>query len=105
MLLLPASGSPWVLGLITIAAAAVVGLLWAPGNALLADGAEARELDQGFAFALTNLAWAAGQTTGAAGSARLAQAAGDALPYLLLAGVCAATVAVLWRAAIVPAPR
>jgi MFS family permease len=105
MLLLPAAGSPWVLGLITIATAPVVGLLWAPGNALLADGAEARGLDQGFAFALTNLAWAAGQTTGAAGSARLAQSAGDALPYLLLAGVCAATVAVLWRAAIVPVSR
>jgi MFS family permease len=105
MLLLPLPGSPWVLGLLTVVAAPLIGLLWAPGNALLADGAEARALDQGFAFALANLAWAAGQTAGAAGSARLAQAAGDALPYLLLAGVCAATVAVLWRAAIVPAAR
>jgi MFS family permease len=105
MLLLAAAGSPWALGLITIVTAPVVGLLWAPGNALLADGAEARELDQGFAFALTNLAWAAGQTTGAAGSARLAQAVGDALPYALLAGICAVTVTVLWRAAIIPAPR
>jgi MFS family permease len=97
MLLLPVPGSPWVLGAIAILTAPVVGLLWAPGNALLADGADARGLDQGFAFALTNLAWAAGQTAGAAGSARLAQAAGDALPYVVLAAVCAATVALLWR--------
>ncbi len=105
MLLLPLPDSAWVLGVVAIASAPLIGLLWAPGNALFADGAEARGLDQGFAFALTNLAWAAGQTVGAVGGARLAQAAGDALPYLLLAGVCAVTVAVLWRAAIVPAPR
>ena len=97
MLLLPWPGSPWLLGALVIVTAPMVGLLWAPGNALLADGAEARGLEPGFAFSLTNLAWAAGQTIGAVGSARLAQAAGDALPYLLLAGVCAGTVAVLWR--------
>jgi MFS family permease len=105
MLLLPLPGSPWVLGAIVIVTAPIVGMLWAPGNALLADGAEARGLDPGFAFALPNLAWAAGQTAGDVGSARLAQAAGDALPYVLLAGICAATVALLWRTAIVPAPR
>ena len=105
MLLLPLPGSPWVLGAIAIVTAPVIGLLWAPGNALLADGAEGRGLDPGFAFALTNLAWAAGQTTGAAGSARLAEASGDALPYLGLAGLCVVTVIVLRRAAIMPVPR
>jgi MFS family permease len=105
LLLLPLPGSPWVLGALAILIAPVIGLLWAPGSALFADGAEARGLDQGFAFALTNLAWAAGQTTGAAGGARLAQAGGDALPYLLLAGICAVTVVVLRRTAIVPVGR
>jgi MFS family permease len=97
MVLLALPDAAWVIGAVTIAAAPLVGFLWAPGNALIADGAEARALDQGFAFALTNLAWAAGQTAGAAGSARLAQAAGDALPYALLAALCAVTVAALWR--------
>jgi hypothetical protein len=86
-------------------AAPLIGFLWAPGGALVADGAEDRALDQAFAFALGNLAWAAGQTAGSAGSAVLAQAAGDALPYLLLAGLCAVTVVVLRRTAIVPAAR
>jgi MFS family permease len=97
MLVLPWPGSPWVLAALVVASAPVVGLLWAPGNAMLADGAEAQGVDPGFAFALSNLAWAAGQTIGAVGSARLAQAASDALPYLLLAALCAVTVGILWR--------
>ena len=38
-----------------------------------------------------NLAWATGQAVGDAGSARLADAAGDHVPYLILAGACAVT--------------
>jgi hypothetical protein len=51
----------------------------------------------GFAFALVNLAWATGQTAGAAGSARLADAVADRAPYLLLAGICALTLGGLVR--------
>jgi MFS family permease len=79
-------------------AAPAIGLLYTPAMAMLSDGAEACGVAQGFAFALINLAWATGQTAGAAGSARLADLAGDRVPYLLLAGVCAATLAVLSRA-------
>jgi hypothetical protein len=44
-----------------------------------------------------NLAWATGQTVGDAGSARLADAVGDRVPYLILAGTCAVTLVLLAR--------
>jgi MFS family permease len=98
MLLLPWPESAWLLGVLIVFAAPAIGLLYTPAMAMLSDGAEACGVAQGFAFALINLAWATGQTAGAAGSARLADLAGDRVPYLLLAGVCAATLAVLSRA-------
>jgi MFS family permease len=98
MALLPWPGSAWLLAILIVLAAPAIGILYAPAMAMLSDGAEAFGIAQGFAFALVNLAWATGQTVGAAGSARLADAAGDRLPYLLLAGVCAVTLVVLARA-------
>ncbi len=97
MLALPWPSSPWVLGGLVILAAPAIGTLWTPAMAMLSDGAEAFGVDQGFAFALVNLAWATGQTAGAAGSARLADAVGDRVPYLVLAGVCLLTLAMLVR--------
>jgi hypothetical protein len=64
---------------------------------MLSDGAEAFGVAQGFAFALVNLAWGTGQAIGDAGSARLADAVGDKVPYLILAAISAATFAVLAR--------
>ena len=93
MVALPWPSSPWVLGGLVILAAPAIGTLWTPSMAMLSDGAEAFGVDQGFAFALVNLAWATGQTAGAAGSARLADAAGDRVPYLVLAAVCLLTLA------------
>jgi predicted MFS family arabinose efflux permease len=74
-----------------------IGILWTPSMAMISDGADGIGIDQGYAVALINLAWSTGQTLGSAGGARLGQAYGDALPYLLLAGLCAATFAVLTR--------
>jgi len=82
----------------------VIGVLWAPASALLSDGADAVGLDQGFAFALLNLGWALGQVAGSSGGAALAQATSDAVPYLLLAAVCAGTLAGLTRLPPWPAP-
>ena len=78
-----------------VLAAPSIGMLWAPSMALLSDGAEAVGIAQGFAFALSNLGWSIGQTAGAAGSARLADATEDAVPYLLLCAICVATLLVL----------
>jgi MFS family permease len=97
MLALPWPTSAWVLGGLIVVAAPLIGTLWTPAMAMLSDGAEAFGVDQGFAFALVNLAWATGQTAGAAGGARLADAAGDRVPYLVLAGACAVTLAMLVR--------
>src|SRR5215211_116139 len=98
MLLFPWPNAAWQLGGLVILTAPAVGMLWAPSMALLSDGAEALGIAQGFAFALSNLGWSIGQTAGSAASARLADATSDAVPYLLLSGLCLLTVAILARA-------
>jgi MFS family permease len=100
MTALPWPSSPWVLGVLIVIAGPLIGLLYTPAMAMLSDGAEAAGVALGFAFALVNLAWATGQTAGAAGSARLADAAGDRVPYLVLAGICALTLGGLARQAV-----
>jgi predicted MFS family arabinose efflux permease len=70
-------------------------VLWVPGTALLSDGAEAAGLEQGFGFALLNLAWAPANAVGAALSGALAEAIGDAAVFLLAAGLCFATLVVV----------
>jgi predicted MFS family arabinose efflux permease len=97
MALLPWPHVAWLLAALVVFTAPAVGILWAPSIALLSDGAEAHGLDQGYAFGLVNLAWAVGQTAGAAGGAGLAQATGDKVPYLALAALCAATLTALAR--------
>ena len=62
---------------------------------LVSEGAQERRLDQGLAFGLGNLAWAAGQAISAAGGGALAQATSDLLPYSLLAAACVVTLCFL----------
>ena len=97
MLLFTWPDRTWQVVLLVLLAAPTIGTMWAPSMALLSDGAEALGIAQGFAFALSNLGWSIGQTAGAAASARLADATSDAVPYVALAGVCVATLAVLVR--------
>jgi MFS family permease len=97
--LLPWPERTWQLAVLVVLAGPAIGILWAPAIAMLSDGAEAHGVEQAIAFALVNLAWATGQTAGAAGSAAVADAAGsDRLPYLLLAAMCAASFVALRRA-------
>jgi MFS family permease len=94
---------PWpgqavlVAGLVLIGVAALA-FFWAPASALLSDVAEGAGLDQGYAFALVNLAWAGGQVIGGSGGAALADRTSDAIPYLISAVLCAVTIA--WLMAI-----
>jgi MFS family permease len=97
MALLPWPEDAWVLGILVVLAGPAIGILYTPAMAMLSDGAEAFGVAQGFAFALVNLAWGTGQALGDAGSARLADAVGDRVPYLILAALSAATLAVLAR--------
>ena len=73
----------------------MIGLLWAPSMAMLSDGADAVGLEQGLAFGLMNLTWATGQSLGDIGGARLGEAAGDEVAYLLLSAICVAAFLVL----------
>jgi MFS family permease len=97
MAALPWPESALGLSVLIVFAGPLIGMLYTPAMAMLSDGAEAAGVAQGFAFALVNLAWATGQTAGAAGSARLADAAGDRVPYFVLVGVCAVTLIGLLR--------
>jgi MFS family permease len=83
------------------------GTLFTPAMTLVSEGAQHQRLDQGLAFGLGNLAWAAGQAIAASGSGALAQATADLVPYSLLAAACLATLCLvrIGRRPVVPAPE
>jgi predicted MFS family arabinose efflux permease len=91
LVVLQLPGSAWLLAVVVVAVAGLLGVLWVPAGLLLTAGAERIDLDHAYAFAFFNLAWAAGFTVGAAGGGALAQVSADAVPYLLLAGAYAAS--------------
>ena len=97
MLILPWPQSAWALAVVVVIASPAIGILYTPAMAMLSEGAEEFGIAQGYAFALTNLAWGIGQGVGEAGSGRLADGLGDRVPYLILAGVAAATLVALLR--------
>jgi MFS family permease len=76
--------------LVVLTALSLAGF-WAPSMALLSDAADASGLEQGFAAALMNLAWALGQTVGSGAGGALAKAGGDILPMVGVAGLCGLT--------------
>jgi MFS family permease len=80
---LPHSAVP--LAALVVVAAPLVGMLWTPAMAVLAEGTEARGVDPAFGFGLANMAWGAGAAIGGGGGAALADATSDAVPLLLLA--------------------
>ena len=90
-LLAPTLASPWVLVPVLIVGMPSFGTLFTPAMTLVSEGAQREGLDQGLAFGLGNLAWAAGQAAAASGSGALAQATSDLVPYSLLAAVCLMT--------------
>jgi MFS family permease len=96
--LLPWPHERFLLAALVVCAGVAFGTFFTPGMTLVTNLAEERGLPFGYAAALVNLAWAPGQTLGAAGGGALAHATADAVPYLTLAGICALTLAGLWRA-------
>jgi MFS family permease len=95
--LLPWPGEAFLLAALVVAGGLAFGSFWTPAMALLSDEAEHRGLEYAYVFALINLAWAPGQVLGSSGSGALAHFTSDAVPYLLLAGTCLLTFALLWR--------
>ncbi len=93
--LLPWPTTALVLAIVVVLGTPVIGLLWAPAMAMLSDGADRVGLEQGLAFGLMNLTWATGQTLGNLGGARIGEAAGDEVAYLLLSALCVVCFVVL----------
>jgi MFS family permease len=96
-IVLPLPDNRYVLALVILVAALGFGTFYTPGMAMLTDAAEARGLDYGYAFALLNLAWAPGQTAGAALGGTIAEATSDAVPYLILCTLAVGTLLGLRR--------
>ena len=88
---------PRVVALLVVGAAVTFGALYTPGMALVSDRAETAGLTQALGFGIMNSAWALGNLTGPAAGGALAEAAGDALPYVVAAGLCALTLAATAR--------
>jgi len=93
--LMPWPDAVWAVGVLVVLTGPAVGVLWAPALAMLSDVAEGHGIALGMAFAVMNLAWAGGHAIGAAGSARIAERAGDPVPFLLLSVMCAMSSVVL----------
>ncbi len=97
LLVLAWAANPWVLGLLVVLAAGAFNAPLVPGTALFSRGTEKAGLDPALAFAATNFAWASGYAAGAPMGGLLADLGGDALSYLVLAAVTAATVLLVRR--------
>ena len=99
--LLPWPDGRWLLAAFVILAGMSFGVFWTPAMSHLTDLAERRGLDYAYGFALVSLAWAPGQAVGASGGGALARATSDAVPYLLLSGLCLLSLAAVspWRSA------
>lgn len=101
---LPWPGVGWVVAAAFVMSTMALGTFWAPAMAMLSDHAEATGLQEGPALGLVNLAWAAGATVGAVGGGFVASRTSDAVPLLLLSGLCALTLVGVARSARRPLP-
>jgi MFS family permease len=90
-------GTPLVFAAVVVLLGATLGAFWAPAMAMLSDAAEHTGLDQAYAFALVNLAWAIGQVAGSVSSGALAEATSDVVPFGVVAAMCALTLLGLAR--------
>ena len=85
------ASEPAVVALLVCAAGFSFGAFYTPGMALASHRAELAALAQGLAFGIMNSAWALGEMTGPIIGGALADAFGDAVPYLVGAAACAIT--------------
>lgn len=81
---------------VIVALAAAVSLFLVPGFALISAGAQQIGLQQGLAFGLTNISWAAGNLLGALAGGSLA-AAGAAVPGAAVAGLLLVSLGIVRR--------
>jgi predicted MFS family arabinose efflux permease len=86
-----AARDPYAVAFLTILAAISFGAFYTPGMALVSDRSELAGLSQAIGFGIMNTAWALGNMSGPSLAGLLAEAGGDALPYLLGATLCLLT--------------
>lgn len=96
---LAVSSTPAAIAVLVAAAAITFGSLYTPGMSLTSHRAEAAGLAQGLAFGIMNSAWAVGALVGPALGGVLAEAEGDAAPYVVGAVLCALTLVATRRVA------
>jgi MFS family permease len=83
--------SSYAIAALTILAAVAFGAFYTPGIALVSDRSELVGMSQAIGFGIMNTAWALGNMSGPSLAGVLAEAGGDALPYLLGALLCLLT--------------
>ena len=86
-----AARDPYPVAILAILAAITFGAFYTPGMALVSDRTEAAGLSQAIGFGIMNTAWAFGNMTGPALAGAVAEAAGDAVPYIIAAALCLLT--------------
>ncbi len=89
--------SPYLTALLVTCASVAASLIFSPSAALISDRADAAEIPQALAFGFMNTAWAAGVMIGPALGGAIAEAFGDAVPYLFGAALALATLGWLRR--------
>jgi MFS family permease len=73
------------------------GFCFAPAMTLISDAAEVSGLHQGYAVAVTNMAWAAAQVLGGVAGAALAGVTGDGAPSIAIAVLLVLTILYAFR--------
>jgi len=99
LLLLVVPHQAALVAIIVVLAIATTGAFWAPSAVLLTASTTQAGIADVYAFALFNIAWAAGQSAGASGGGGLAQVTSNAVPCGLLSLVLLGTIAVAYRVA------
>src|SRR5215213_556142 len=97
LVLIPIPESAPVVAVLFVCVVLTDGAFWAPSMALLSDEVERARVQQGFAFAFTNIAWLAGQLTGNGAGSAIAQATADWVSYAAVATLFVGTFVALRR--------
>ena len=97
LVVIPIPESALIVAVLFVATALALATFWAPAMALLSDEIERARVQQGFAFAFTNIAWSAGQLLGNGGGSALAEATADWVSYVAVAVLFVVTFAALTR--------
>ena len=94
---IPIPDSAAVVAVLFVFTALAIATFWAPAMAMLSDEVERARVQQGYAFAFTNIAWSAGQLAGNGGGSALAEATADWVSYAVVAVLFVVTFATLTR--------